>query len=233
MADITVGDYSVRLCDPRYIHKSMFNNNEIRTTKYTLLTFVPFCTLYQFKRLANLYFLLTAIVQCIPQISPLDPFTAVGPLLLVLFIALLKEAYEDYKRRRNDKAINSSLAVVFREGNWVTVAWRDVHLGDLMRIADGETFPADLVLLVTSESDGSAKVQTANLDGERNLKTKQAGLMTMAAFEQGKLRENANLTFWVGMPDDRFEAFDGYVADGQGETRSLGPKQLVLRVRLM
>lgn len=233
MADITAGDYSVRLCDPRYVHKSLFNNNEIRTTKYSLLSFIPFCTLYQFKRLANLYFLLTAIVQCIPQISPLDPFTAVGPLLLVLFIALLKEAYEDYKRRRNDKTINSSLAVVFREDDWVTVAWRDVRLGDLLRVTDGETFPADLVLLATSESDGSAKVQTANLDGERNLKSKQACLLTMVAFEGGKLRENVSLTFWVSMPDDRFDTFDGYVADGQGETRSLGPKQLVLRVRLI
>lgn len=233
MAGITAGHYSVRLCDPSYARKSLFNNNEIRTTKYTPLSFIPFCTLYQFKRLANLYFLLTAIVQCIPQISPLDPFTAIGPLLLVLFIALLKEAYEDYKRMRNDKALNSSPAVVFREGEWVTIAWRHVHLGDLMRVSDGETFPADLILLTSSESDGSAKLQTANLDGERNLKTKQAGLMTMAAFEGGKLKEGVSLTFWVGMPDDRFDAFDGYVADGQGETRALGPKQLVLRVRLI
>lgn len=230
MADITSDDYSVRLCDPAYAQKSPFNNNEIRTTRYTFLSFIPFCVLYQFKRLANLYFLLTAIVQCIPQISPLDPFTAIGPLMLVLFIALVKEAYEDYKRRRNDKVINSNPAQVHRDGEWTTVQWREVRLGDLIRVNDGQNFPADLILLSTSESDGTAKIQTANLDGERNLKTKQAVPLTWKLFDGEKLVANASLACRVGMPDDRFEVFDGFMMDGQGEMRPLGPKQLVLRV---
>lgn len=40
--------------------------NEISTAKYTLLTFLPVNLFEQFTRVANLYFLLTAILQLIP-----------------------------------------------------------------------------------------------------------------------------------------------------------------------
>lgn len=44
----------------------------------------------QFKRLANIYFLLIAILQTIPQISPLNPITAWAPFIVVLSISLLR-----------------------------------------------------------------------------------------------------------------------------------------------
>ncbi len=37
-----------------------------------------------------------------------------------------------------------------------------------------ECFPADMVLLATSDGFGVAYIETANLDGETNLKLKQA-----------------------------------------------------------
>jgi hypothetical protein len=39
-----------------------FKSNYIRTTKYTAITFLPLCLFQQFKRLANIYFLLMAIL---------------------------------------------------------------------------------------------------------------------------------------------------------------------------
>lgn len=233
MVDITADDYSVRLCDSRFARKSLFNDNEIHTTKYSLVSFLPFCILYQFKRLANLYFLITAIVQCVPQISPLDPFTAIGPLMLVLFIALVKEAYEDYKRYRNDKGVNAGQTRVMRDGKWTSVQWRHVRLGDLVQVSDGETFPADLILLRTSESDGSAKIQTANLDGERNLKTKQSIPLTWELFDGEELKENAGLMCKVGAPDDKLEGLEGCLVSDTGEVKPLAGKQLLLRVRCM
>jgi hypothetical protein len=44
--------------------------NEISTAKYTVLTFVPVNLFEQFMRVANLYFLLCAILQLIPGLSP-------------------------------------------------------------------------------------------------------------------------------------------------------------------
>jgi hypothetical protein len=44
--------------------------NEISTAKYTVLTFLPVNLFEQFMRAANLYFLLCAILQLIPGLSP-------------------------------------------------------------------------------------------------------------------------------------------------------------------
>ena len=41
----------------------LFQNNRIKTSKYTLLTFLPLNLLEQFQRLANFYFLCLLILQ--------------------------------------------------------------------------------------------------------------------------------------------------------------------------
>jgi hypothetical protein len=57
----------------------------------------------QFKRIANVYFLIIAILQSIPAISPLSATTAWAPLIVVLTISMLREGYEDYQRYKSDK----------------------------------------------------------------------------------------------------------------------------------
>jgi hypothetical protein len=81
--------------------------NYIRTTKYTILSFIPLGLLYQFMRLSNCYFLLVTILQSIPAVSPLNPLTAIFPLLFVLTLSMAREGYEDYNRYEQDKAQNS------------------------------------------------------------------------------------------------------------------------------
>lgn len=80
-----------------------FLSNYIRTTKYTMFSFVPMALLYQFMRLSNCYFLLVTILQSIPAISPLNPMTAIFPLLFVLFLSMSREGYEDYNKYESDK----------------------------------------------------------------------------------------------------------------------------------
>lgn len=53
-------------------------------------------------------------------------------------------------------------------------AWKDVHVGEVLKVNSEEFVPADMVLLHTSDSKGVAYVETKNLDGETNLKIKQA-----------------------------------------------------------
>ena len=81
-----------------------FKSNYIRTTKYTALSFFPVCLFYQFKRLANIYFLLMAILQSIKIISPLNPTTAILPLVFVICVSMLRELIEDYTRYKADKS---------------------------------------------------------------------------------------------------------------------------------
>ncbi|KAI5956561.1 DNF1 [Candida jiufengensis] len=52
--------------------------------------------------------------------------------------------------------------------------WKDVKVGDILRIYNNDEIPADLVILSTSDDDNCCFVETKNLDGETNLKVKQA-----------------------------------------------------------
>lgn len=47
---------------------------------------------------ANFYFLIIAILQSIKIISPLTPFTAIAPLVMVISVSLLRETLEDQVR---------------------------------------------------------------------------------------------------------------------------------------
>lgn len=82
-----------------------FLDNSVHTTKYTLLTFLPKNLFEQFQRAANIYFLIISILTALPT-SAKNPASMIGTFSFVLFISALKEAYEDYQRFKNDKAIN-------------------------------------------------------------------------------------------------------------------------------
>lgn len=69
--------------------------NRVRTTKYTIITWAPYSLLFQFKRAANIYFLIISILTLLP-FSPKTPASMIGTFAGVLFFTMLKEAYEDY-----------------------------------------------------------------------------------------------------------------------------------------
>lgn len=52
--------------------------------------------------------------------------------------------------------------------------WKNVRVGDFVRIYNDEEIPADVIILSTSDADGACYVETKNLDGETNLKVRQA-----------------------------------------------------------
>ena len=52
--------------------------------------------------------------------------------------------------------------------------WKNVQVGDFLRIYNDDQIPADVVILSTSDPDGACYVETKNLDGETNLKVRQA-----------------------------------------------------------
>lgn len=52
--------------------------------------------------------------------------------------------------------------------------WKNVQVGDFVRLYNEEPVPADVVVLNTSDPDGACYIETKNLDGETNLKVRQA-----------------------------------------------------------
>jgi len=58
--------------------------------------------------------------------------------------------------------------------HWNKTLWEDVRVGDFVKIMNNEPFPADILICATSEDENVAFVETKNLDGETNLKSRHA-----------------------------------------------------------
>jgi phospholipid-translocating ATPase len=153
-------------------------NNGVSTRKYTWLTFAPVSLLFQFRSLSNIYFLLTACIMLIPGVSPISPISAIGPLAFVLFVSEVREFIEEYQKYVRDVATNSTSVTRITKSatgspELKEARWETLHPGDIVVLHDRDKIPAD-ILLLGSSSGNFAYVETSNLDGETNLKTKQA-----------------------------------------------------------
>ena len=52
--------------------------------------------------------------------------------------------------------------------------WKDIRVGSIVKVKDGELFPCDLLVISSKGKDGFLYVSTKSLDGETNLKLKKA-----------------------------------------------------------
>lgn len=207
-----------------------FPTNFISTSKYTIITFFPFALILQFKRYANVYFLITAILQTIPSISPLTPATAWIPLIFVLGLSIIREGIEDYSRHKSDVELNSMICSVYREGKFQKIQWADVQVGDIILVEEQETFPADLVVLATSLDNGNCYIETSSLDGEKNLKPRLAPKETCDKFSKSGDNAIFRLEGKINCeaPNPSLHSFSGLLTIRNMKV-SLGIKQLLLR----
>ncbi|KAJ6803894.1 phospholipid-transporting ATPase 1-like [Iris pallida] len=151
-----------------------FTGNEIRTSKYTVITFLPKNLFIQFHRVAYLYFLAIAGLNQLPPLAVFGRTVSLFPLLFVLFVTAIKDGYEDWRRHRSDRKENNREAQVLQFGKFRMKKWKKIRVGEVMKIYADESVPCDMVLLGSSDPNGIAYIQTMNLDGESNLKTRYA-----------------------------------------------------------
>ncbi|XP_069480865.1 probable phospholipid-transporting ATPase IM [Ambystoma mexicanum] len=186
----------IRANDRAYNERFQYANNRIKTSKYTILTFLPINLFEQFQRVANAYFLFLLILQLIPEISSLNWFTTIVPLLLVLAITAGKDATDDYFRHKTDRKVNNRKSQVFIGGRLQGEKWMNVRAGDLIKLENNQFVVADMLLISSSEPHGLCYIETAELDGETNLKVRQA----------------LQVTDELGTDITRLAQFDGEVA---------------------
>lgn len=150
----------------------LYCDNRISNRKYTLLNFLPKNLWEQFSRFMNQYFLLIACLQLWPLITPVNPASTWGPLIFIFAVSATKEAWDDYNRYQSDKKANEKQVWVVRQGSKKLIQAQEIHVGNLVWLRENDEVPCDLVLLGTSEPLGVCYVETAALDGETDLKTR-------------------------------------------------------------
>ncbi|KAG4262036.1 phospholipid-translocating ATPase [Fusarium proliferatum] len=114
------------------------------------------------------------------------------------------------------------------KGDWTSVQWQHVRVGDVIRLRRDDPVPADIVLLHATGPNGIAYIDTMALDGETNLKSKQAcpllaercnTLEGLRATQATVISENPNLDLY---------SYDGR-ATVDGETLPLSMNNVVYR----
>ena len=235
------------LIDDRTGHE--YIDNTILSSRYTLYNFLPRQLFAQFSKLANFYFLCVSILQMIPGLSTTGTYTTIVPLLFFVTISIAKEGYDDLRRYRLDKAENNRTSYILRthgrtesEGNdgnssmatankwkpWVETKWRDIRVGDIVRLNRDDPAPADLVLLHAQGTGETAYVETMALDGETNLKSKHVSppLAKSCRTIDELARCNANLV--IEDPNLDLYNFEGKVSVGD-ETLPLANSEIIYR----
>ncbi|CAL0331481.1 unnamed protein product [Lupinus luteus] len=203
-----------------------FKGNSISTTKYNFFTFFPKGLFEQFRRVANLYFLTISILSTTP-ISPVSPITNVLPLSVVLLLSLIKEAFEDWKRFQNDMVINNNTIDVLQDEKWVSIPWKKLQVGDIVKVKQDGFFPADLLFLASTNVDCVCYIETANLDGETNLKIRKALEKTWDYLSPEKASEFKG-EVQCEQPNNSLYTFTGNLII-QNQTLPISPNQLLLR----
>ncbi|KVI08553.1 Cation-transporting P-type ATPase [Cynara cardunculus var. scolymus] len=205
--------------------KVEFSGNSIRTSKYSVLTFLPRNLFEQFHRVAYVYFLVIAILNQLPQLAVFGRFASILPLTMVLLVTAIKDAYEDWRRHRSDWIENNRLSSVLVNGNYEQKKSKDIQVGEIIKFSANETIPCDIVLLSTSDPTGVAYIQTINLDGESNLKTRYAKQETVSRIHEN---EKINGVIKCEKPNRNIYGFLAYMEIDQKRV-SLGPSNIVLR----
>lgn len=315
-----------------------YPRNKIRTTKYTPLSFLPKNILFQFRNVANTYFLVLVILGAFQIFGVASPGLAAVPLIVIVCITAIKDAFEDYKRGLSDDDLNNSpvhllngldnknvlntnvstwrqfkkscsrvnrkffkglvkvciyifakketkkefirqqhyeeenelrrISTVvsdysynsqmytgrpststrprqsqqskrnrfpakplpnsllnpsiqnlhssspeqYTSTNFKNRHWKDINVGDFIRVRVDEEVPADVVIISTSDPEGNCYIETKNLDGETNLKTKLA-LACGGSQNLNHSRDLGDTKFWIecDAPNPNLYTFRGTI----------------------
>uniref|UniRef100_A0A8C1KIN3 Phospholipid-transporting ATPase n=1 Tax=Cyprinus carpio TaxID=7962 RepID=A0A8C1KIN3_CYPCA len=176
-----------------------YADNVVRSYKYTPLTFLPLNLYEQFQRVANLFFLLIVILQCVPIIATIPWYSTMLPLLFVLLVRGCKDLATDL-----------------------------VSLSFFLLCCLSQ---ADLLLLCSTEPHSLCYVETADIDGETNLKFRQALSVTHTELNGDSVKQNLAAfdgIVWCEKPNGNLHSFKGEL-HWKGERHLLDTDHLLLR----
>jgi phospholipid-translocating P-type ATPase (flippase) len=201
--------------------KFQFLDNHIKTSKYETYSFLPLFLMEEFNphsKVANCYFLMIAALQCIGPISNTNGLpTFLIPLSIVVAIDAAFQALEDVARHHADNQANSHPVHMLdiNKMEFKPVKSMDVCVGDFIRIDNRDTIPADVIIIAVAEkkepAEGVCYVETKQLDGETNLKTRFALPNTAVLIDTKEKLKMLSGHITMEHPNNLIDSFTGII----------------------
>ncbi|CAI5727137.1 unnamed protein product [Hyaloperonospora brassicae] len=212
-------------------------SNLVVTSRFTVWNFLPKLLFYEFSKLANAYFLVISILQTIRPISNTGGFPASLPALsIIVLIDMLFACMEDYKRHQADRVANNLPCRRFERASraFEAAKWQQLQVGDIVKVANREPVPADLVILGACEPDvdhpvGICYVETKSLDGETNLKLRQGLEATYTVLLSDAAVGELKGTVVCEKPNNSIHRFSGSLTLETGKKEVITTNAIVLR----
>ena len=151
--------------------------------------------------------------------------------MFVVTVSAVKDIFEDLKRHRSDGIENSRkvLKLNKKTKEFEEDIWRNLRVGQVVKITEDKYFPADLILLKSSNPSGLAYVETKNLDGETNLKHKSCLKELQQIIADPQSSAALRGTIICESPNDQLYKFEGTFTTPNSDTYSLDHNNLMLR----
>lgn len=129
-------------------------------------------------------------------------FTYIAPLVFVLLITMLKEAWDDFLRYLRDKEINEkNYQKITTNGEFVDILSERIKVGDIIKVKQNERIPADMILLYTTEHESAnVFIRTDQLDGETDWKLRKAVDFTQKYYQEKEQLVNLNESYIMSEP---------------------------------
>ena len=132
--------------------------------------------------LLSIFFLFTSILSCIKILSTKSVSSSLFPFILVLAIGIVLDFIEEIKRYKNDLITNNTNTKVYKSKKFRNIQWSEIKVGNLIKVKNNEIIPADLIVICSSNTNGTFYLQSSNLDGETNLKEREVLNATQKIF---------------------------------------------------
>ena len=164
-----------------------------------------------------------ACSQFVPTIRIGYMYTYWGPLIFVITVNMLREAYDDFKRYRRDKELNSQLYKILTYDGVKLVPSSKLRVSDIIVLEKNQRVPADIALLRTSEKTGTCFIRTDQLDGETDWKLRVALTSTQNLDKNSDLLD-MDAQIYAEKPQMKIHSFEGVFVHNEaaaGERREV------------
>lgn len=111
----------------RHLEEARLVSNKVVTTQYSILTFIPKNLYHQFRRVANFFFLVIVILQCIEPFQSMEPAVSALPIMIIVGLTAARDGFEDWKRHEVDQTVNHRETLALHNWRNITMEHKLAH----------------------------------------------------------------------------------------------------------